>query len=279
MWIHLRDHLFSGWNSLDLAILALQVWLFVVTMQLQPVQNKIARIPDLLSTDNTRFFDEFVPIAWMVREREILLGWTVLLSWVKCLKSVVKVPRYGPIVNALINTITNQNLVIFLSVFLWVLGAFLFGLMTIYGTTIYNFRIYSSAAIAVFKMTLADTELLGPLEEEDVVWGPVLFTIIIVFCYFVLTNLIVAVLQEVYVGAINNAERSWSWDIIALYRYKVTSITNPNSFLQVLFHQLHKRGVLSLRERELKLPSVMGNTPTPNWVIVPQVDILNEEPE
>eukprot|EP01060_Flectonema_neradi_P000798 TRINITY_DN10494_c0_g2_i1.p1 TRINITY_DN10494_c0_g2~~TRINITY_DN10494_c0_g2_i1.p1 ORF type:complete len:3304 (+),score=501.40 TRINITY_DN10494_c0_g2_i1:117-10028(+) len=276
---NLYDHFFSGWNSLDLAILALQLWLFVTTMVLHPVQNELARMPDLLSTDNKRHYPQFVQIAYLVREREILLGWTVLLSWVKCLKSVVKVPRYGPIVNALINTITNQNLAIFLSVFLWVLGAFLFGLMTIYGTTVYNFRDYSPAAIAVFKMTLADTELLGPLEEEDVLWGPVLFTIIIVFCYFVLTNLIVAVLQEVYVGAINNAERSWSWDIISLYRYTVTSITNPNSFLQVLLQQLRKRGVLSLRERELKLPNVTGSKITPNWVIVPQIEVMNEEIE
>ena len=74
----------------------------------------------------------------------------------------------------------------------------------------------------------------------------------------VLLNLIVAVLQEIYVGANANAQRDWSMNVILSYKYYPTSVVDPAAVTAVLRDTLRKLRWCGIcyPERALKRPLV-----------------------
>eukprot|EP01064_Diplonema_japonicum_P014042 TRINITY_DN21559_c0_g1_i1.p1 TRINITY_DN21559_c0_g1~~TRINITY_DN21559_c0_g1_i1.p1 ORF type:complete len:3213 (+),score=696.80 TRINITY_DN21559_c0_g1_i1:53-9691(+) len=257
------------WYLLDLMLIILQYIVMVQNVRVLRLQRSLASQGDLLDVHNKNFYDEFIPLAWIVLDQEGTLGLIVLLSWIKCLKSLARLPSYGPIVNALISTMTDKNLFIFLFVFMWVILSFYLAMLTAFGTSLTAFRLPAPAALTMFTMVLGDTEHLGELEEHS--WmGPVFFVLVIVFCQLVLLNLIVAVLQEIYVGAIQNAHAAWSSDIVSIYKHTLTSVVQPT---HVVMHFLRKKGVLDFKEKHLKRPLTHNREEEePQWVVVPHMD-------
>eukprot|EP00755_Sulcionema_specki_P029397 Sspe_Gene.17865::Locus_6384_Transcript_2_2_Confidence_0.500_Length_10291::g.17865::m.17865 len=265
---HLYDHIMSDWNIIDLTVIGLQIYAVIDLISIRSMQAHLRNNPDLLSPDNTEFHDYFIPIAHTTVELERLLGFTTLLAWIKFLKSVVKVPRYGPTVNAIINTITDQKVLVFGIVFMWVLLALLLGLYIAFGT-LYSFRSFAIATLTTFLIVLGDSAQFQSLEDENVLLGPIMFLIVIIFGQLVLLNLIVAVLQEVYVDAIRDAQRAWSHEIVEMYKYKVTPKVDPSSITAGIHHALRKWRLcmcFSFKEKMLKRPS--SSLHSRRWVVV-----------
>ncbi|KAJ9461950.1 Polycystin-2 [Diplonema papillatum] len=271
----LVSHFFADWNMLDIMGIALQVLLVITTVRVRSLQNKLAANTRLLAESDV-FFDEFIPLSWLVRDQELFLGLTVFFAWIKLMKAGVTVPKYGPIINALVSTITDRNLFIFGLVFAWVIVAFYFGMITAFGSSVSAFRLPGPAALTVFKIILGDTEAFPDMEEANSIWGPVFFACVVIFCQIVLLNLIVAVLQEIYVQAINDAQGAWSSDIVELYRYSITSVVNPNSVAGVLVHFVRQLGLgLKFKEKTLKCVSVSRSSfsyDDVSWLIVPLME-------
>ena len=270
----LRAHV--GANLLDLAVLIVQGIVTASLIEVRSLQKSLANDVTLLSTANgpdRAFHDSFIPLAWDTRNLNLWVGWLVLFATIRVFKPVSRIPRYGPIVKALISTMADQNLVIFGIVFGDVIVAFYFCMMAAFGSTTNQFRSPSSAAWTTFKMVLGDTEALPDMEKEHHVWGPFFFVLVIIFCQVVLLNLIVAVLQEIYVGANANAQRDWSMNVILSYKYYLTSVVDPAAVTAVLRDTLRKLRWcgISYPERALKRPLV--HSLSNEWWTIPNPTI------
>eukprot|EP01059_Diplonema_ambulator_P004153 TRINITY_DN13863_c1_g1_i1.p1 TRINITY_DN13863_c1_g1~~TRINITY_DN13863_c1_g1_i1.p1 ORF type:complete len:795 (+),score=304.06 TRINITY_DN13863_c1_g1_i1:3-2387(+) len=268
-------HVMSNWTVLDLALLCLQYVLFVLSVRVIRLQGVLSSKVGLLDNKGDVFYDDFIPLMWLVHDQEGWMGWIVLLSWIKCLKSLARLPSYGPIVNALISTMTNENLFVFLFVFMWVLLSFYLAMLSTFSTSVTDFRLFAPAALTLFKMVLGDTDDLDSMEAEAGWMGPLFFVLVVVFCQLVLLNLIVAVLSDIYVTAINNAHSAWSTDIVSIYRYTLTGIVQPNSVSHVVMQYLRKNGFLNFKEKHLKRPLAYPRTEETGrpegraWMVVP----------
>eukprot|EP01065_Artemidia_motanka_P026849 TRINITY_DN32085_c0_g1_i1.p1 TRINITY_DN32085_c0_g1~~TRINITY_DN32085_c0_g1_i1.p1 ORF type:complete len:4433 (+),score=1274.30 TRINITY_DN32085_c0_g1_i1:67-13299(+) len=282
----LWHHLTSEWNLIDIGVIVLQVFTVYLQVTIWLLQTSLRSRTDLLDPNTPLFHDEFVPLAHAVATQQRLLGFTTMLAWVKFLKSVVKVPEYGSTVNAIINTIMHQKVLIFGAVFSWILFAFFMGLYISFGMTTWSFRSFAPALLTTFRIVLGDSTQFEELEEQHIVAGPILFLVVLVFGQLVLLNLIVCVLQEVYEEAIKSAERDWSREIVEMYQYDLINLPNQGSIFDMLSHFLKLKRCcwfMNLREKELKrsrvgpVPdigkrSLVREVQDAGWVVVPQLE-------
>ncbi|KAJ9463969.1 Polycystin-2 [Diplonema papillatum] len=238
----LLSHLLSDWNFLDILLIILLVFAATTRLRIYDLSVAILDSDVFSATDSmdgkfvgsmssVAFNQDLVELAHASSQLHYILGPALLIAYIKVLKLVVIVPILGPVVGAIIRTIANLRVCMFLTLFVVVMWAFTCALHVAFGSENESYHSIPGSIFATLRIVLGEFPAEGGFEEllaAQHILGPLLFVFLLVFGQLIFLNILIAVVSEVYTRAIEVTNRDWSTEISLMYQYSLTRLADPS---------------------------------------------------
>eukprot|EP00760_Papus_ankaliazontas_P023332 PhM_4_TR2041/c1_g1_i3/m.95446 len=200
----LVEYLGKEWNSVDLMCISL--WSYLLVLRLMYLWVVVSSQPDAVEAT----------VASLSSQETALIAVLVVLTWIKVLKYVQVLPHLGPVVTAIVSTITDGKIGIFMLVFMEVLCSFVVGFFVVFRGDLEDYGSPAQALVTVFRMVFGEWNFEA-LERAHEFLGPLLFVVSVVVANLILLNILIAVVANVYEENLDMCSRTWSWRIVDIY--------------------------------------------------------------
>jgi len=111
----------------------------------------------------------------------------------------MRIPSYtGPIVQSILDTMQARNFVVFLIIFVLIILTFSVGFSLAFGANLFAYRSIPESFITLVQMVFGSFDYPS-LATQNRILGPFLFVIFNGFTGFVLMNMLIAILSEIYI--------------------------------------------------------------------------------
>ena len=227
----------------------------------------------LVSAPGDTYNEEFLRIARKYVMFSHFAGVTILLCFVKLLKVVMIVPKIGPVISAIIKTMSDVKVLLFFWLFLFMLAAFVICLYVAYGGSLHQYHTFFFAVASTFRMVIGDFPGENGGGYEDLIKaersaGPAVYAVIVVFMQLLFLNVLIAVIGEVYAAHVESTNNVWARDICMLYQHKLCRRPDPqeNPFQDLAGIVRRGDSALAFSETDDRMKTPLAhNVP---WVIV-----------
>lgn len=189
---NIHEHLSSAWNWIDAVRLSLSVAVVVgwLMISISPIATNLT----LPLPPNTPFYD-FEPLVQAHKLQTQLVALTVAT----CLISFFKFAHYSDKYGMIIRTITRAgpDLLQFLIMFFIIFVIFAVMGMMMFGTSLEEWSAFTSAFQTLIMMLTVEYGMEG-LIEVDPISGTLFYSMFLMLGYFLLVNILLAILIDAY---------------------------------------------------------------------------------
>eukprot|EP00298_Acanthocystis_sp_HF-20_P006832 c16577_g1_i1.p1 GENE.c16577_g1_i1~~c16577_g1_i1.p1 ORF type:complete len:443 (-),score=173.32 c16577_g1_i1:45-1373(-) len=211
------SYLTGDWNSIDIInIFILFVWQ-MIRLSNSTLTNELATslthynvTPDLSSNGRFEYFNSASLAALTVLEW-YWVSIVMTLYWLKLVKYAVLAPDVGPVVSALVNTMFDNNVLIFIVVLALAVVSFSIGHSVAFGQDSINYHTISSSVLNLILATSGSSDT--SFFDVSPRFGPILTIIVNLVLGKVLINIFIAVVSDVYNCVLENAQEDWEQDL------------------------------------------------------------------
>lgn len=135
---------------------------------------------------------------------------------------------------SILDTIKHPSFISFLSIFFFIIFSFAFAYYIAFGVDIISMQNYYDTLIFVFQMIFGSFDYTDMVASNTII-GPVLFVAFIFFVCFILFNMAIAVLSDIYVSVSGEHKEFWHRHLTQLViDVKKTKILNSIIFINLL---------------------------------------------
>ncbi|XP_034044494.1 polycystin-2 isoform X2 [Thalassophryne amazonica] len=189
--IHRLHYFRSLWNCLDVLIVALSVIAIIMNI------TRTAMVSNLLKglLENHNAHPNFEKLANLQVQFNNVAAVIVFFSWVKLFKFL----NFNKTMSQLSSTMSRcaKDLVGFAIMFFIIFLAYAQLAYLVFGTQVNDFSTFQASIFTQFRIILGDFEF-SEIEEASPVLGPIYFTTFVVFIFFILMNMFLAIINDTY---------------------------------------------------------------------------------
>ncbi|XP_047434835.1 polycystin-2 isoform X2 [Mugil cephalus] len=189
--IHRLHYFKSLWNCLDVFIVALSVVAIIMNI------TRTAMVGNLLKglLENHTTHPSFESLASLQVQFNNMAAVIVFFSWVKLFKFI----NFNKTMSQLSSTMSRcaKDLVGFAIMFFIIFLAYAQLAYLVFGTQVNDFSTFQASIFSQFRIILGDFNF-SEIEEANPVLGPIYFTTFVVFIFFILMNMFLAIINDTY---------------------------------------------------------------------------------
>ncbi|KAM7419410.1 hypothetical protein PAMA_016501 [Pampus argenteus] len=190
--IHRLHYFKSLWNCLDVLIVALSVIAIIMNI------TRTAMVSNLLKglLENHTTHPIFEPLANLQVQFNHMAAVIVFFSWVKLFKFI----NFNKTMSQLSSTMSRcaKDLVGFAIMFFIIFLAYAQLAYLVFGTQVNNFSTFQASIFTQFRIILGDFSEFSEIKEANPVLGPIYFTTFVIFIFFILMNMFLAIINDTY---------------------------------------------------------------------------------
>ncbi|CAL1601105.1 unnamed protein product [Knipowitschia caucasica] len=189
--IHRLHYFKSLWNCLDVLIVMLSIVAIIMNITRTAMGGNLFKI--LL--ENHTGHPSFETLANLQVQYNNVAAVIVFFSWVKLFKFI----NINKTMSQLSTTISRcaKDLVGFAIMFFIIFLAYAQLAYLVFGTQVNDFSTFQDSILTQFRIILGDFDF-SEIEETNPVLGPLYFTTYVIFIFFVLLNMFLAIINDTY---------------------------------------------------------------------------------
>eukprot|EP01012_Entosiphon_sulcatum_P055783 TRINITY_DN7829_c0_g1_i1.p1 TRINITY_DN7829_c0_g1~~TRINITY_DN7829_c0_g1_i1.p1 ORF type:complete len:2451 (+),score=352.13 TRINITY_DN7829_c0_g1_i1:70-7422(+) len=216
------------WNAVDIFGVVLFGACLGIRVELLRIAEEVRKQGASLSSVHATYLDLHDLAAYTVQQQNSV-AFLLVISWIKLLKYFVVLPSLGPVANAIMTTITDFKIVIFVLVFVEVLLSLVFGFHYSFGHSVSDYRSFEQSIYSMLQLVFGIWDFQS-LFNSSRVMGPVLFLVALVGTNLVLLNILIAVVSDVYYERLATCQSKWYWQIISPYHHELVGHRRKGAF-------------------------------------------------
>ncbi|XP_013887336.1 polycystin-2 isoform X2 [Austrofundulus limnaeus] len=189
--IHRLHYFRSTWNCLDVLIVVLSVVAIIMNI------TRTAMARNLLNglLENYAAHPSFEPLANLQVQFNNMAAVIVFFAWVKLFKFI----NINKTMSQLTSTMSRcaKDLVGFAIMFFIIFLAYAQLAYLVFGTQVNDFSTFQASVFTQFRIILGDFNY-SEIEEANPVLGPIYFSTFVIFIFFILMNMFLAIINDTY---------------------------------------------------------------------------------
>ncbi|KAL7056366.1 hypothetical protein AAHC03_020981 [Spirometra sp. Aus1] len=185
------------WNLLDFTVVAFSLTCVILHCYGYAISHQLLR--NGVRPDGV--YPEFVHVAYWCQQYNRMLALLVFFSMIKLFKFVSFSETMGQLTATLSYAI--YDLAGFTIMFFIVFAAFVQAGYLMFGRSSAGFSTFSQTAFVLYRIILGDFNMEA-IRAAHPVLGPLYFIIYVLFVFFVLLNMFLAIIGEAYAKTVNN---------------------------------------------------------------------------
>ncbi|PRP85611.1 polycystin-2-like [Planoprotostelium fungivorum] len=140
----------------------------------------------------------------------------LLLVLLRSLKFFEILPGWGRVVISLINTLTDQKLLVFVGLFLYVLLAFSITYFMAFSDSVEATSTMGLSILCAFKTIFGDSAFSDMISAQPI-FGPIFFLLFMSFQALILMNMFIAVISDLYMSKAEDDQFKWDLNVTEIY--------------------------------------------------------------
>lgn len=193
-----RGYVYDPWNVVDLAAQCLFIAVFVIRQQIRA---------SISSIDFSGVGDGFVllyPLAWQYVTADWIYSIMAFILFAKLFKYLGRLRPLATLVRTLDNA--KMELFYFMVIFFALFLGFAFAFYLAFGTDIWGYSSWGRAMLYLFQLLLGAVDY-NALSRSNRLLAPVYLILYVLFVFFVLANVFIAIISASHEEALNQLRR------------------------------------------------------------------------
>jgi len=214
----------------------------------------------------------------LIKYEIYLIAFFIIFAFLRALKFFTIPPYSGPSTQAILETLRDRALIIFVLIFMYILFSFALAFYVALGVDDFEMRQFGTTVSTIVRMILGDFDY-DSFYDGNRYLGPILFMAFMLFCGIILMNLFIAVISDIYINKEKQNEQVYEiyitkllMEVIAKHGKIITFRIIRNFWRWIKKQILIRRGLLPSNPR---VQSVVYNSFAPEDFIVSEVPLDN----